>query len=107
MSTKKGERKLTIPMIELLDNSVICNTWVQKINARAEKLIERHDENRVNAEAEEKLEALSDLMKADQAILQEISFLKTAKASVLTHKEDLVVKEEANIKAYQYDKIDW
>jgi hypothetical protein len=107
MGTKKSERKLTIPMLESLNNSAMCNAWVEKINVRAGNLIDRHDENSVKAETEENLETLSDLMKADQAILQEITFLKTAKASVLNRNKDLVVNEEANIKAYQYDKIDW
>jgi|SaaInlLV_10m_DNA_2_1039722.scaffolds.fasta_scaffold79352_1 hypothetical protein len=102
-----GNRRLSLPMIETIENSITCDSWIEKINIRAKGLVKSHDENRDNAKSTKDLTKLSDLMKVDQGVLKEIEFLRNAKALLSDRKQTLINDEEETIKSYQYDTIEW
>jgi hypothetical protein len=107
MGKYSGEKKLSLPMIESLATAGECGAWIDKINIRAKKLIEIHDENGTKAAATDDLGELSELMKDDKITLQEIEFLKAAKLSIQARNDSLIKQEEETIRSYQFTKVDW
>jgi len=102
-----GSTKLPRTRADSYETVKSCDGQLNRVELRAPVLIDLHEDAKAKYASASDFESKREIVLDDEKVVMELNELMTYKNALLTHRDELLKADEAMVNEYSFEKLAW